>query len=103
MSDSDARDRKNARATGIALLVILVLFLGGGLLLLPSLGDFAATSLAPGVDLQAAALASFVVTVVLFVLFAVVAGDGLLGELQFMLAGFFTFFLILTLLIAWIF
>jgi hypothetical protein len=39
----------------------------------------------------------------LFVVFAAVSGDGLIGELQFMLAGFFSFFLILTFLIAWIF
>jgi hypothetical protein len=32
-----------------------------------------------------------------------VSGDGLIGELQFMLAGFFSFFAILTFLIAWIF
>ena len=39
----------------------------------------------------------------LFLLFAVVAGDGLLGELQFMLGGFFLFFVVITLLIAWVF
>jgi uncharacterized membrane protein len=103
MSDADARDRKNARLTGIALLVILLVAVGGLALLVPALGDFVATELNPGVDLRAAALGSFIVTVLLFLLFAVVAGDGLIGELQFMLAGFFSFFLILTLLIAWIF
>jgi len=33
-------------------------------------------------------------------LFAVVAGDGLIGEIQFMLDAFFTFFAVITLLIA---
>jgi hypothetical protein len=37
------------------------------------------------------------------VLFALVAGDGIFGELQFMLLGFFAFFVIITLLIAWVF
>lgn len=103
MRNSDAHDRKNARLTGIALLVLVLIAIVGLALLLPALGDFVATELSPGVDLRAAALGSFIVTVVLFVLFAAVAGDGLIGELQFMLAGFFSFFLILTLLIAWIF
>lgn len=103
MTDPDAKDRNSARAVGLALLMVVVLGLAGLVLLVPALGDFVATSLSPGVDLKDAALASFVVTVVLLVLFALVSGDGLLGELQFMLAGFFSFFAILTVLIAWIF
>lgn len=103
MSDEDSRDRKSARMAGIALLVLVLVIIAVAALLLPALGDFVATSLTPGVDLKGAALAAFIVTVVLFVLFAAVSGDGLIGELQFMLAGFFSFFLILTFLIAWIF
>lgn len=103
MSDSDARDKRAARNAGLALLVALLLTVGVFALLLPALGDFVATNLTPGVDLRSAALGSFIVTVILFVLFAAVSGDGLIGELQFMLAGFFSFFVILTLLIAWIF
>lgn len=103
MTDEDARDRKNARMAGIALLVLVLVAIGAVALLLPAAGAFVTTSLAPGVDLKGAALASFIVTVVLFIVFAAVSGDGLIGELQFMLAGFFSFFLILTFLIAWIF
>lgn len=103
MADEDARDRKNARMAGIALAVLVLIALGVVALLLPAAGEFVATSLTPGVDLKGAALGSFVVTVVLFIVFAAVSGDGLIGELQFMLAGFFSFFLILTFLIAWIF
>jgi hypothetical protein len=88
---------------GVALLVLILVVIGVAVLLVPTLGDFVATSLTPGVDLKGAALAAFVVTVVLFIVFAAVSGDGLIGELQFMLAGFFSFFLILTVLIAWIF
>lgn len=84
--------------------------LGAGLLLValglvfgvPLLEEFA-LMLEPGVGLKTAATWSFGVTVAMFVLFALVAGDGLLGELQFMLAGFFLFFIIITLLIAWVF
>ena len=63
----------------------------------------ASAALAPGIGLKTATLWGFVTTVVLFLVFAMVAGDGILGELPFMLGAFFTFFAILTLLIAWIF
>ena len=43
------------------------------------------------------------VTIITFVIFAVTAGDGLLGEIQYMIGGFFTFFIIFWLMIAWIF
>ncbi|HEY0962983.1 MAG TPA: hypothetical protein VGE69_11570 [Pseudomonadales bacterium] len=103
MADNDAQDRRAARVTGIALLVLVLVVIGVAALFLPALGDFVNTGLNPGVDLKGAALASFIVTVILFVVFAAVSGDGLIGELQFMLAGFFSFFAILTFLIAWIF
>lgn len=82
--------------TGL-LLVILGLVVGA-----PLLQDFILL-LEPGVDLKTAATWSFGVTFVMFLLFALVAGDGLLGEIQFMLVGFFLFFVIITLLIAWVF
>ena len=103
MADRDAQDRRAARTAGIALLVLVLIVIGVAAMLLPALGEFVATSLDPGMDLKSAALASFIVTVILFVVFAAVSGDGLIGELQFMLAGFFSFFAILTFLIAWIF
>lgn len=81
-----------------AVLLVGVLALFG----LPALKETVAV-LNAGVSLKTAALWSFGVTVVLFIVFAIAAGDGLLGELQYMLGGFFSFFLIITLLIAWIF
>ena len=53
--------------------------------------------------LKDAAVVSFFVTVVIMIVFAITAGEGLLGEIQFILAAFFVFFIILWLLIAWIF
>ena len=103
MRNSDARDKKSARLAGIAMLVLVLVVLAVLLLLMPELESAVATHFTPGVDLRGAALAGFIVTVLLFVLFAVVAGDGLIGELQFMIAGFFSFFVMLTLMIAWIF
>lgn len=60
-------------------------------------------ALEAGMGLREAVVWGFFVTVGLFVLLALVAGDGLLGELQFMLSAFFGFLLVLTLLIAWVF
>lgn len=81
----------------LAFLVIVAIAFGG-----PLLADFTA-ALAPGVGLKEAAKWSFGTTVVLFIIFAIAAGDGLLGELQYMLGGFFAFFAIITVLIAWVF
>jgi len=35
--------------------------------------------------------------------FAVIAGDGLIGEFQYMVAAFFLFFVFFTVMIAWAF
>jgi len=83
-------------AAAVALVALAVVF--GG----PLLAD-GVEALAPGVGIKEAAKWSFGTTVVLFIVFAIAAGDSLIGELQFMLGGFFAFFLIITVLIAWAF
>lgn len=100
---TEAKDRKEARALAVALLVLMLVLGAGALFALPVLLEFHQAQLAPGVGLKDAALYSFATTVVVLIVFAIAAGDGLLGELQFMLLGFFAFFLVLWLLIAWIF
>ncbi len=83
-----------------ALLVLLGLAVA---LMMPLLSGFIDTHFAPGLGMREAAVISFFVTVITLVVFAVAAGDGLLGELQFILGGFFSFFLIFWLMLAWIF
>ncbi|MFT7404445.1 hypothetical protein [Zhongshania sp.] len=83
--------------------VLLGLLVVAVMLFLPLATAFIDQHFSPGLDLKGAAVASFFVTVVTLIIFAVASGDGLLGELQFILSGFFGFFLILWLLIAWIF
>jgi hypothetical protein len=51
--------------------------------------------LAPGLGMRSAALISFFVTVLTMVVFTFAAGDGFIGEIQFMLAGFFSFFVVI--------
>lgn len=101
--DSDRQDRDESRKIAIVL-VSLVLILGGALLtMFPALSDIVSVYLAPGMGLKDAAVVSFFVTVVIMIVFAITAGEGLLGEIQFILAAFFLFFIILWLLIAWVF
>lgn len=101
--NSDERDKRESRGILLAIIVLLVVAATAALLLLPALGAVVDTVFAPGLGLKPAAVIAFFVTLVLLVVLALAAGDGLLGELQFILAGFFSFFVIFWLMIAWIF
>jgi hypothetical protein len=99
----DTKDKNESRKIATAL-IALVLILGFSMvLLLPALADIATTYLTPGLGLKESAIISFFITAVLMIIFAVASGDGLLGELQFLLIGFLLFFVIIWLLLAWIF
>ena len=102
-SSSGDKDKKDARTTAIVLIVMVVLLIVAGVLAIPLLSEFNEAQLAPGLGLKDAAVISFIITIVVLVIFAFAAGDGLIGEIQFMIAGFFSFFVVLWLLIAWIF
>lgn len=84
----------------IAVLVLVLVLLA--VFLLPATTPIFST-LNEGLGIKESVPWGFGLTVALIAFFALVAGDGLLGELQFMLGAFFSFFLILTLLIAWVF
>lgn len=103
VGNTGAKDKKQARALAVALIVLALVLAISALFVVPMLADFNNTFLAPGLGLRDAAIIAFAVTLVVLVIFAVAAGDGLLGEIQFMLLGFFAFFLVLWLLIAWVF
>ncbi|WP_372864117.1 hypothetical protein [Spongiibacter sp.] len=83
-----------------ALLALLVL---ASAMMMPLLSSFIEQHFSPGLGLRDAAVIAFFVTVITLVVFAFAAGDGLLGELQYILGGFFSFFLVFWLMIAWIF
>lgn len=101
--ETDRKDKKEARVIAITLVVLVAVIAVGVLLLVPSMAEFSATYLEPGLGLRNSAIASFFVTLVVMVIFAVASGDGLIGELQFLLPGFLAFFLIFWLMIAWVF
>ncbi|MFT5603403.1 MAG: hypothetical protein ACI9G5_000354 [Paracoccaceae bacterium] len=75
--------------------VLLALLAVAGFMMWPLAVEFADTQLAPGLGMRSAALISFFVTVLTMVVFTFAAGDGFIGEIQFMLAGFFSFFVVI--------
>ncbi|MCW9015244.1 MAG: hypothetical protein OQL06_15865 [Gammaproteobacteria bacterium] len=103
VGETDNKDKDESRKIAIAL-IALVLVLGVAILLmLPMLSEIVTVHLSPGLGLKDSAVISFFVTVVIMIVFAITSGDGLLGEIQFILGGFFLFFVIIWLLVAWIF
>lgn len=96
-------DRQQVLKIGGLLLGLLLLLGAATAMMLPLVAGFIDQHFTPGLDLRNAAVIAFFVTVATLVVFAFAAGDGLLGELQFMLGGFASFFLIFWLFIAWIF
>jgi len=72
-------------------------------LVIPYTAEFVNIYFEEGLGLKPAAVISFFLTLGTILLFAMVGGDGLIGEVQYMFAAFFTFFFIIWLLVAWIF
>lgn len=99
-SREDTEDRKVSWRIFLGL-VGLVVLIGAGIALIA--GPAIAGAVAPGVGLQTAALIAFGLALVVIVIMTITAGDGLIGELQFMIPGFLAFFVIAWLMIAWIF
>ena len=103
VGETDTKDKNEARKIAIALVALVLILAVAVLLMLPALGEIAAVHLSPGLGLKDSAVIAFFVTLVIMIVFAVASGDGLLGEIQFMLGAFFLFFVIIWLLVAWIF
>lgn len=89
-----------ALAVGVAVLIALVVV---AVVFLPGLASATVAFFAPGVGLKTAALVSVALSLVVVIVLALTAGDGLIGEIQYMIAAFFIFFLFFTVMIAWIF
>ena len=104
---TDRRDRIKAMLIAIALIaaaaLALALIIYGIMQALPPLQEQVAIHFAPGLGLKSAAVISFFITVALLLIFIIASGDGGIGELPFVLVGFFLFFLFFWLMIAWIF
>jgi len=102
-SNSDLKDKNDSRKILIALTVLISILTLSVILLSPSFMEIISTGFSPGIDLKESAVISFFVTLILLTILTVVSGDGLLGEVQFVLIAFFVFFIIIWLMTAWIF
>jgi len=107
MSREDRRDSSLALrvllgTSALAALLVALVVLAAAVSL-PGLSDWVAMTFDDGIGLKNAALAAAIVSVVVSIIFALTAGEGLIGELQFMIPGFFLFFVFFWLMLAWIF
>jgi hypothetical protein len=100
---SDRRDIEDRKLTTRMFLGILATAVVAGVILMAVVVPAITEAVAPGIGLRTAAIIAFCLTLVVIVVMAIAAGDGLLGEIQFMLAAFGSFFVISWLMIAWIF
>ena len=106
MTDDD-QERKESLKITIALSALVIVaaavILWGVTQLVPAVSIVAQESFSPGLGLKDAAMVSLVVSFVIILVMAIFAGDGLIGEIQFMILGFFVFFLFFWLCLAWLF
>ena len=103
VDQSDRHDKREARTLAILITILLLVLVAMALWVTPIAMELTAEHLSPGMGLKDSAIIALFATIIIMIVFALAAGDGLLGEVQFMLGGFFSFFVILWLLIAWIF
>ncbi|AGA31952.1 hypothetical protein TVNIR_0241 [Thioalkalivibrio nitratireducens DSM 14787] len=107
MSSSDLRDSRLALrillgfSALVALLVALVVLAAA--VTLPGLSEWVAVTFDSGIGLKNAAIIAAVIAVTVMIVFALAAGEGIIGEIQFMIPGFFLFFVFFWLMIAWVF
>lgn len=107
MSAREPSDQRRALVVLAALVlgavVVMGLLVAFAVVELPSIAAVANESFAPGIGLRTAAIIAAIVSFVVLIAFALVSGDGIVGELPFVIAGFFVFFLFFWLMTAWVF
>ncbi len=100
------RGKQMAREDKIILTVIIavlsLLFIGGLIMIQAILAMFgiATQGISDGIGIRHAFLISLVLSFLFMVIFALVAGDGVVGELGLMLIGYFVMLIFFTLSIA---
>jgi hypothetical protein len=107
MSAGDRRDSRAALrillgVSGLVALLAALLVLAAATTL-PGLSEWVAVTFDSGIGLKNAAIAAAVISVTVMIVFALAAGDGFIGEIQFMIPGFFLFFVFFWLMLAWVF
>ena len=99
----DLDQKKRTLTISVLLGIVIIAIIVAAALLMPDLARIGSDIFGEGLGLKDAAITSFFLSVGLLVLFALAAGDGSLGEVQFLLASYVGMFVINWLLIAWIF
>ena len=103
LSNSDLKDKIDSRKILLSLTVLFIVLILSIIFLFPSFLEILSTGTSEGLGLKESAVVSFFVSLVLVAILAIVSGDGLLGEVQFVLVAFLLFFFVFWFLIAWIF
>lgn len=105
MTAPSDRHSSRGRSVIIALCVValICLVIWGAAVLLPQLQAWVTEVFSPGLGLRTSAIIAAVVAFLALIILTFAAGDGLLGEIQFVIPGFFLFFLFFWLMTAWVF
>jgi len=103
LGNSDLNDRNDSRKILLLLTILFIILFLSAIFIFPSFLEILSTVTSSGLGLKSSAVVSFFVSIILVSILAIVSGDGLLGEVQFVLAAFFLFFIVFWLMIAWIF
>ena len=103
IGNSDLKDRNDSRKILLSLTVLFIILILSIIFMFPQFFEILSTSTSTGLGLKDSAVVSFFVSLVLVTVLAMVSGDGLLGEVQFVVVAFFLFFIVFWLMIAWIF
>ena len=103
LGNSDLKDKNDSRKILLSLTVLFIILILSIIFMFPSFLEILSTGTSTGLGLKDSAVVSFFVSLVLVTILAIVSGDGLLGEVQFVLAAFLIFFFVFWFLIAWIF
>ena len=106
-SAGDPSDRRRALIL-LAVMVLAILVVAGLLvsllvLELPAMVSFVDEVFSPGLGLRTAAIIAAVVSFLVLIAFAIVSGDGVIGEIAFVIPGFFVLFLFFWIMTAWVF
>ena len=101
---TEQEEQKAATRMAVGLTIVaLALLVWGASVALPVFSAWVESTFSPGLGLKTSAIVAAAVSVGIIVVFAITAGDGLFGEFQFMVPGFFLFFLFFWLMTAWVF
>ncbi|SVC49292.1 uncharacterized protein METZ01_LOCUS302146 [marine metagenome] len=103
IGNSDLKDRNDSRKILLSLTVLFIILILSIIFMFPQFFEILSTSTSTGLGLKDSAVVSFFVSLVLVTVLAMVSGDGLLGEVQFVVVGFLLFFIVFWLMIAWVF